>query len=190
MLIDDHAFNNLFDVDFQERAKAKRAKERARLKKQQQQQQQQTPKPPLPDPDLTAAHVRHDSDDNSYSNPVDFIQSDDPFIDARQQQHQPERRQRPQYLSNQMPEPNPNTLDVVQSSSPAAATTPVDENYSNPVDLIGGNRRTAVGNVRVNVQRQTSTYEHESDVDDIYQLPVNERSTAQLMDERPPYGGR
>lgn len=173
-----------------ERAKAKRAKERARLRKQQQ-QQQQTAKPALPDPDLTSELVvnRADHDDISYSNPVDYIQSDDPFMEPPMPDRRPTRtvgasaanggeanaiKRRP-YQSNQLAEPSSELLQY-------------DDNYSNPVDLIsssGGSDAMASRNTRqqlrvsVNVQRQTGSFgpagnDIDGDVDDIYHLPVHE----------------
>lgn len=178
-----------------ERAKAKRAKERARLRKQQQQQQQPT-KPPFPDPDLTSDHAtasqRHGPNDNgsaedtSYSHPVDFIQSDDPFMEpersgaarmpptdavaGQQLQHQRPHR----YRSNAMPEP----------LSESHSTTTFDEHYSNPLDLIqeGGVGRRVPNQLPTNVlQRRPADCSYGSengafDVDDIYQLPVHESS--------------
>lgn len=189
-----------------ERAKAKRAKERARQRKQQQQQQQQSAKPALPDPDLTSDHVvklaNADGDDISYSNPVDYIQSDDPFMEPPMPDRRPTRtggasaanggeasasKRRP-YHSNQLAEP----------SGDQQHASIYDENYSNPVDLISSSGGVDGGmasrnprqqlRVSVNVQRQTGTFGPASndvdvDVDDIYHLPVHES-------RQPPHGAR
>lgn len=180
-----------------ERAKAKRAKERARQRKQQQQQQgaDQPPnvvgaKPPLPDPDLTTDHARHQRAADAahlgeahtgYALPVDFIQSDDPFAapehtttapmdaGAAAVGPKPDGKQRASHRSS------------VVSEQLSHGTAVIDENYSNPLDLIqssggGGGRRhhnqhggfTPVSDGAAGLP---------VDVDDIYQLPVHDTTT-------------
>lgn len=177
-----------------ERAKAKRAKERARLRKQQLQQQQQSAKPALPDPDLTSDHVvKRDGDDISYSNPVDYIQSDDPFMEPPLPDRRPSRpglgadanagKRRPYHSSPQ-----------AETSVDQPHASLFDENYSNPVDLISSSGGARQLRVSVNIQRQTGTFGPAStgadgDADDIYHLPVHERRPTHL-EIHAPHGAR
>lgn len=129
------------------------------------------------------------SDDTSYSNPVDYIQSDDPFAQSEQPQL-PERRptavqqQRNPVVPEPMRRPH-QSRQLTEPNIPASAAF-VDDNYSNPVDLIssstGADARQQV-RVSVSVKRQMGAYGPDNGavsgdaIDDIYQLPVNERPT-------------
>lgn len=166
------------------------------MRKQQHQQQEQeehSAKPPAPS-DVGSVSG---NDDTSYSNPVDYIQSDDPFIQSEQPQL-PERRSNIHPTRHPaIPEPKRRThqsnQQTEQKNIPASTSALIDENYSNPVDLIssssnGGNAgarndmSTHQMRVSVNVNRQTGSYDTDHSgiadtIDDIYHLPVNERPT-------------
>lgn len=165
------------------------------MRKQQQQQQEQeehSAKPPAPS-DIGSVS----GDDTSYSNPVDYIQSDDPFIQSEHPQL-PERRSNIHPTRHPaIPEPKRRSQhsnqQTEQNNIPASTSTIIDENYSNPVDLISSSSNgfnadarndmsTHQMRVSVNVNRQTGSYgtDHSGiadTIDDIYHLPVNERST-------------
>ncbi|CAG9797085.1 unnamed protein product [Chironomus riparius] len=112
-----------------EKAKAKRAKERARQKRElmKQQQQQQNGQPIDP----------QDLDGDSYSNPVDMLQANDPNYSHRYQ-HSPDsqqhQQQNPQFLHQK--QSSYNSQSSGGSGYNHAHQSSNDDSYSNPVDMV------------------------------------------------------
>lgn len=110
-----------------EKAKAKRAKERARQKREliKQKQQQQNGQPIDPE----------DLDGDSYSNPVDILQSYDPNYNRRYQ-NSPDSQQQPnaQYLHQK--QSSYNSQSSGGSGYNYANQNSNDDSYSNPVDMV------------------------------------------------------
>lgn len=164
----------------QERAKAKRAKERARLRKQQ-------AKPPMPDPESDhdqevneqQQQNRDTGDDESYSNPVDLIPSDE----IHQYQNHPlavdRRRQQEQQLHHQQSQQHHrNPPPAASLHQHQLSNQSFDENYSNPVDLISstGDSRQSRPKAMVNSQRAVGASFGRHEEDEIYYLPVANES--------------
>lgn len=107
-----------------EKAKARRAKERARQKKEMMKQQQSGEQ--VVDP--------QDLDGDSYSNPVDMLQANDPNLNRRHQ-HSPENSQQ---LSNyhHQKQSSYNSQSSSGSGYNHNRQSSNDDSYSNPVDMM------------------------------------------------------
>lgn len=111
-----------------EKAKAKRAKERARQKRELMKQQQQQNGQPVDPQDL---------DGDSYSNPVDMLQANDPNYNRRYQ-HSPDSQQH----QLQMPNHHHQKQSSYNSQSSGGSgynhnhQSSNDDSYSNPVDMM------------------------------------------------------
>lgn len=170
-----------------ERAKAKRAREKARLKKEMQRQQQQqtqdggsageasgeagSPSHPLePQQPASLEAVGSDPEGDSYSNPIDMLQNAQANggkryfgAPAHSPEHGPGLHKAQGSISSHG--------SGSGSQYMASQSSPNDDSYSNPIDMIRQQKSAPNLKLSANVQRLVENGRKD---DDIYVLPISE----------------
>ncbi|XP_058448400.1 probable serine/threonine-protein kinase DDB_G0280133 isoform X2 [Malaya genurostris] len=190
-----------------ERAKAKRAREKARLKKEMQRQQQQLQDPEaneaeavgegsssLPHGDQQPASleaIASDPDGDSYSNPIDLLQQSPTsgavgeIVGSNSKRYYGSPANSPEHGSGQ---------HKIQGSISShgsgsgnnyqnAQSSPNEDSYSNPIDMIRHQKSAPNLKLSANVQRLVENGRKD---DDIYVLPVSDRED-NSSPQRPSY---
>lgn len=174
-----------------ERAKAKRAREKARLKKELQRQQQQQPdsqgnesgsagegSSSLPHVDHQPASleaVDTDPDGDSYSNPIDMLQQSQALGGSGGKRyygppaHSPEHGAAMHKSQGSISSHGSGSGSHYQN----AQSSPNEDSYSNPIDMIRSQKSAPNFKLSANVQRLVENGRKE---DDIYVLPISENA--------------
>lgn len=172
-----------------ERAKAKRAREKARLKKEMQRQQQQQPdsqgnesgsagegSSSLHHVDQQPASleaVDTDPDGDSYSNPIDMLQQSQALGGAAGKRYYGPPAHSPEHGAGM--HKSQGSISSHGSGSGShyqnAQSSPNEDSYSNPIDMIRSQKSAPNFKLSANVQRLVENGRKE---DDIYVLPISE----------------